>query len=193
MNNSFASRERVKMDLFLRFGAIAAAGDRHLAEFCPGSWYLKDPETVKSWCFGLTTVAWRKEDLKKRLERSERLYTGEETPVISQTGEEGVQQMRAILGLRDLVTNVNIPNLGQIPNLPFGAVVETNAHFFCGQRPPRICRPASGIHLSARFPRQRHTGADRAGRPGPGSGKSLPRFPDGSQHEPLHARRQTAV
>ena len=57
MNNSFASRERVKMDLFRRFGAIAAAGDRHLAEFCPGSWYLKDPETVKSWCFGLTTVA----------------------------------------------------------------------------------------------------------------------------------------
>ena len=141
MNNSFASRERVKMDLFLRFGAIAAAGDRHLAEFCPGSWYLKDPETVKSWCFGLTTVAWRKEDLKKRLERSERLYTGEETPVISQTGEEGVQQMRAILGLRDLVTNVNIPNLGQIPNLPFGAVVETNAHFCADSVRPVFAGP----------------------------------------------------
>ena len=41
MNNSFSSRERVKMDLFRRFGAIAAAGDRHLAEFCPGSWYEK--------------------------------------------------------------------------------------------------------------------------------------------------------
>ena len=40
-----------------------------------------------------------------------------------------MQQMRAILGLRDLVTNVNVPNLGQIPNLPLGAVVETNAHF----------------------------------------------------------------
>lgn len=33
MNNYFASKEKVKMDLFLRTGYIAAAGDRHLAEF----------------------------------------------------------------------------------------------------------------------------------------------------------------
>ena len=37
--------------------------------------------------------------------------------------------MRALLGLSDLITNVNIPNRGQIPNLPLGAVVETNAIF----------------------------------------------------------------
>ena len=62
-------------------------------------------------------MAWRKEDLKNRLARSERLYKGEEEMVINTTGEEGVQQMRSLLGLRDLVTNVNIPNYGQIPNL----------------------------------------------------------------------------
>ena len=45
------------------------------------------------------------------------------------TGEEGVLQMRAVLGLNVLVTNVNIPNKGQVPNLPLGAVVETNAVF----------------------------------------------------------------
>ena len=28
-----------------------------------------------------------------------------------------------------MITNVNIPNRGQIPNLPLGAVVETNAVF----------------------------------------------------------------
>ena len=37
--------------------------------------------------------------------------------------------MRALLGLEDMVTNVNIPNIGQTPNLPLGAVVETNARF----------------------------------------------------------------
>ncbi len=79
--------------------------------------------------FGLTTVAWRKEDLKKRLERSERLYLGEEEFELRETGEEGVKQMRALLGLDDFVTNVNIPNYGQIPDLPIGAVVETNARF----------------------------------------------------------------
>ena len=37
--------------------------------------------------------------------------------------------MRALLGLGDFVTNVNIPDMGQIPNLSLGAVVETNASF----------------------------------------------------------------
>ena len=50
-------------------------------------------------------------------------------PEIKLTGEQGVVQMRALLGLSVLVTNVNIPNRGQIPNLPLGAVVETNAVF----------------------------------------------------------------
>ena len=48
---------------------------------------------------------------------------------MNQTGEEGSHQIRAILGLCDLVTNVNMPNRGQIPNLPLDAVVETNAVF----------------------------------------------------------------
>ena len=78
MNSSFKCANRVKMDLFCRYGLIAAAGDRHLAEFMPGNEYLNDPETVASWKFGLTTVDWRKEDLKKRLERSHRLAAGEE-------------------------------------------------------------------------------------------------------------------
>lgn len=141
LNRFFDSREQVKLDLFLKYGAIAAAGDRHLAEFCPGSWYLKDEETAHSWGFKLTPVSWRKEDLKKRLARSERLYKGEEEMTINQTGEEGVQQMRSLLGLRDLVTNVNIPNCGQIPNLPLGAVVETNAHFSADSVRPVFAGP----------------------------------------------------
>ena len=60
---------------------------------------------------------------------------------INQTGEEGVQQMRSLLGLRDLVTNVNIPNCGQIPNLPLGAVVETNAHFSADSVRPVFAGP----------------------------------------------------
>ena len=136
MNNAFACDEKVKMDLFLRFGQIAAAGDRHLAEFCEGKWYLESPERVKEMHFGLTPVSWRKEDLVKRLERSARLVSGEEEVKISGTGEEGVNQIRALLGLTELVTNVNIPNRGQIPNLPLGAVVETNAVFRAGSLTP---------------------------------------------------------
>jgi alpha-galactosidase len=136
MNNHFASEEKVKMDLFLRFGVAGAAGDRHLAEFCSGNWYLGSPENVRNWHFSLTPVSWRKKDLKEKLERSKRLVSGEEEPVIGLTGEEGTNQIRAILGLGDLVTNVNIPNQGQIPDLPSGAVVETNAVFSSGSVRP---------------------------------------------------------
>jgi alpha-galactosidase len=127
MNNSFVSANRVKFDLFKRYGAIAAAGDRHLAEFVPNSWYLKDPDTVKSWKFGLTTVDWRVNDLHDRLKKSKAYLTGEEKFVLKQTGEEGVHQMKALLGLGDIVTNINIPNKGQVEGIPLGAVVETNA------------------------------------------------------------------
>lgn len=129
MNNSFVSANRVKFDLFRRYGIIAAAGDRHLAEFVPGSWYLKNPEVVKSWMFGLTTVAWRKNDLKERLAKSKALVDGEKNFELNATGEEGVRQIKALLGLGDIVTNVNIPNHGQMKDIPEGAVVETNAVF----------------------------------------------------------------
>lgn len=129
-NDSFACAHRVKFDLFRRYGLIAAAGDRHLAEFMPGNEYLDSPRTVESWKFGLTTVDWRKQDLKKRLEKSRRLLSGEEDVELSPTGEEGILLIKALCGLTRVVSNVNIPNTaGQIPNLPGEAVVETNALF----------------------------------------------------------------
>ena len=141
LNKFFSCQQMVKFDLFKRYGAVAAAGDRHLAEFCEGDWYLQNPEQVASWGFGLTPVSWRKEKLQYRLDRSEKLRSGEEALKIENTGEEGVDQMRAILGLTNLVTNVNLPNVGQIPNLPLGAVVETNAVFTSDSVKPVFAGP----------------------------------------------------
>ena len=129
MNDHFGSCNRVQFDLFKRYGLIAAAGDRHLAEFMQGNWYIENPAQVMEWKYSLTPVSWRKEDLKERLAKSERLVKGEEGFTIEDTGEEGVRQIKAILGLEDLVSNVNVPNKGQITNLPLGAIVETNAVF----------------------------------------------------------------
>lgn len=130
MNSTFACAHRVKMDLFRRYGLIAAAGDRHLAEFMPGNEYLKDPETVASWKFGLTTVESRKQDLVRRLERSAKLVSGEEEMELKPSGEEGILLIKALCGLERVVSNVNIPNTNrQISNLPPDAIVETNALF----------------------------------------------------------------
>ncbi|MBR3416589.1 MAG: alpha-glucosidase/alpha-galactosidase [Clostridia bacterium] len=129
LNNHFATAEKVKMDLFRRYGLIAAAGDRHLAEFCEGKWYLENPERVRKMRFALTPVSWRLEDLKERLEKSDGLLTGKIPLELHLSGEDGIRQIRSLCGLEDVVTNVNVPNCGQIPNLPRGAVVETNARF----------------------------------------------------------------
>lgn len=128
-NGAYLRTELVKFTLFKRYGAIAAAGDRHLAEFCPGHWFLHDKKTIQDeYGFSLTTVNWRKEELAGRVKKQNELYEGK-TFELYDSGEESVQQIKALVGLGDFVTNVNIPNVGQIPNNPLGAVVETNAFF----------------------------------------------------------------
>ena len=151
MNNHFKCAHRVKFDLFRRYGAIAAAGDRHLAEFT-APWYTRDPETVKDWKFQLTTVDWRVKDLGDRLKRSDDLISGAEPLVLKPSGEEGHLLLKAVLGLGDLVSNVNIPNAGQIPGLPLGSMVETNALFGLDRIEPVFAgsMPAGVLPLVAR-------------------------------------------
>ena len=136
-NTCFACNHRVKFDLFRKYGLIAAAGDRHLAEFMPGNEYLNNPQTVDEWGFALTSVAWRKNDLKNRMEKSRRLASGEEEVKLKPTGEEGILLIKALCGLERIISNVNIPNTAaQISNLPKDAIVETNAVFEYGHVRP---------------------------------------------------------
>ncbi|MGL6200592.1 MAG: alpha-glucosidase/alpha-galactosidase [Lachnospiraceae bacterium] len=129
-NKCFSCKHRVKFDLYNKYGLIAAAGDRHLAEFVDGEIYLKDPETVESWGFGLTSVDWRIQDCKERMAKSERLMNFDEEVKLDDTGEEGILLIKALCGLIQIVSNVNIPNYErQIENLPGEAIVETNALF----------------------------------------------------------------
>ena len=125
----FACAEKVKMDLFKRYGLIAAAGDRHLAEFCPHNWYLANPKQVESWKFSLTPVSWRISNREKLKAKAQAYQEGKEQLNPSKSDEEGLAILKALLGLGNITTNVNMPNRGQIPSLPEGAVVETNAVF----------------------------------------------------------------
>jgi alpha-galactosidase len=126
----FTSNNKVKFDLFKNYGLIAAAGDRHLAEFMPGDIYLKDPETIAKWGFYLTSVDWRIEDLKRKKEASKRLVSGEDEVILKSSGEEGVLLIKALCGLTRVVSNVNLPNIkSQIDNFTTGTIVETNAVF----------------------------------------------------------------
>jgi alpha-galactosidase len=128
----FSCTHRVKFDLFLKYGAIAAAGDRHLAEFLPGKLYLENPATVREWGFFLTSVAWREEDLHDKLLKSERLLAGTEKVELKSSGEEGVLLIKALCGLGRVTSNVNLPKSQRQlanPEKPEATEVETNAHF----------------------------------------------------------------
>jgi alpha-galactosidase/6-phospho-beta-glucosidase family protein len=123
----FQSAEQVKLTLFQRFGLLAAAGDRHLVEFLPG--FIRSPEELFRWGVIRTPVSWRIKRWKVAPQRTHDIMAGREPLPLRPSGEEAVTQIKALLGLGDIITNVNVENRGQISNLPLHAVVETNARF----------------------------------------------------------------
>ena len=127
LNSAFVCLNLVKFDLYRRFGIAAAAGDRHLVEFAP--WYLEGEDPYSKWGFNLTPVQWRTKHRDELLSKSAKFVSGELPIDLSPSGEEGVMQIIALLGLGDMVSNVNMPNRGQMTGLDRGVVVETNALF----------------------------------------------------------------
>lgn len=126
----------IKFKSFEKYGVIPAAGDRHLAEFFPGKWFLDSLEMASKNMFRLTPVKMRMESLAKVGNETQKLLSGEKPLVIEASGEEGVKQIKAFMGGGDFTTNVNTANKGQIERYPLGAVVETNATISAGDIKP---------------------------------------------------------
>ena len=137
----FAYGNKLKLDLYRRYGALGAAGDRHLAEFLPGQWYLKDPETVRQWQFQLTTVDFREQQLKERIAETLELADGTKPFILQRSSEEATQLMKALLGFGNVISNVKLPNQGQMSQLPLGSIVETNCVFTHDMLKPIVSRP----------------------------------------------------
>lgn len=127
--DTYAYGNKVKMDLFRKYGILAAAGDRHLAEFFNNRWYLESPETIHEWAMAITPVSSRIESMNKKIQLTLDIISGKEELRITKSSEEAVAMMKAVLGLGDLRTNVNFPNQGQMSDFPRGTIVETNCLF----------------------------------------------------------------
>ncbi len=127
--DTYAYGNKVKMDLYQRYGTLAAAGDRHLVEFVSNNWYLKDEKAIKDWAISITTVDSRIADMERKIVDSIKMANGEKEITVTKSNEEAVTIMKALLGLNDLATNVNYPNYGQIESLPALAIVESNCIF----------------------------------------------------------------
>lgn len=136
----FAYGNKVKLDMYRNYGVLPAAGDRHLAEFVSNQWYLKDPETVRAWQFGLTTVDFREKQQSGRIAESIAMADGTMPFPVEKSTEEAADLIKALLGFKTIVSNVNLPNQGQMPQMPLGSIVETNCVFSNDQVKPVVSR-----------------------------------------------------
>ena len=118
---------QIKFELFKRYGILAAAGDRHLAEFVPG--FTASPEELFRWGVIRTPVSYRIKTWERIGKQVPKIIKGQIPFELKKSGEEAIPQIKALLGMGDLTTNVNIKNIGQVSNLPPEVVVETNARF----------------------------------------------------------------
>ncbi len=146
--DTFAYANRVKMDMYKRYGVLGAAGDRHLAEFMNNDWYLSSPKQVDEWKFALTTVDFRIKQMYERIAESEAMANGSVPVNVKKSDEEAVELMRAILGLSTKISNVNLPNEGQVPGLPLGSIVESNAVFTNNSVRPIMSKPLNPAVLA---------------------------------------------
>ena len=125
-NNPYACAHKVKFDMFLRYGVIAASSDRYLADSCP-PWYLSSPRNALNWKVGMMTTAFMRKYKAEKITKARKLINGDESLHLNWSGTDCIAQIKAILGHCNVITNVVMQNIGQIPNIPLGAVVETNA------------------------------------------------------------------
>ena len=115
--------------VFEAFGLMPVPGDEHLDEYLP---WCSDPQTRPWEKYDLELYDWERA-VQKRLDEQawiERMTAGEE-PLdrVQQADSEGaVEVIEALaLALNEYHQAVNLPNIGQISNLPAGAIVETPA------------------------------------------------------------------
>ena len=140
-DNPFLYGNKVKMDLYRRFGALGAAGDRHLVEFVDGRWYLGDRDAPKGWLYHLTGVDYRKADQARKIREAQALAEGKMPVVLKRSDEELIPLMKALLGLGPLRSNANVVNRGQMGEAPLGSVVETFCRFDRDRVTPLPAKP----------------------------------------------------
>jgi alpha-galactosidase/6-phospho-beta-glucosidase family protein len=118
----FHDRLAVKLSLFAKLGVLFGAGDRHVAEFLPG---FLSPATEWGNRYGviLTTIEHREGLARQRRAGIERFLAGEAGP-LAHSDEQLARAMAALAGGQAGRFIVNVPNEGQIDDLPRGAVVE---------------------------------------------------------------------
>ena len=135
----FVDNWQVTWELYRRFGILPAAGDRHLVEYA--TWFLQGGrETLNRWGVKRTGSDYRAKHWSPaesdQTTDVEAWMAGDAEFTLEESDETFLDIVEALLGGETYVTNVNLPNTGQISDLQSDAVVETNAVVRSGEVRP---------------------------------------------------------
>ncbi len=109
-------------ELYENFGYLTYSADRHTSEFFTG--YLTDPKMIEQFKLVRTSIEDRRKGIEKKRLFTQDLASGKEK-MLPQSMETAIDIMKAFVNGKPFVDVVNLPNTGQIDNLPRKAVVET--------------------------------------------------------------------
>lgn len=119
----FHSHHALCHELYSQHGYLPYVGDRHTCEFLPG--YLTPRESaLKKFRLVRTTIAQRRANRRRARSWTLSLAAGKADPG-PRSRETATNIIAAIARGEAFCDVVNLPNEGQIDNLPRGAVVET--------------------------------------------------------------------
>jgi len=114
-----------KSALFEIYGALPAGGDRHVVEFFP-FFLTKEADAGKRWGVNLTTVKERRTQWQPgALKNCKQMLRGKMPIRLERSGETASLIINALSGGQPFVDVMNLPNEGQVSNLPREACVET--------------------------------------------------------------------
>jgi alpha-galactosidase len=147
----FGSNKYLASELIKFYDALPYLGDRHTCEFFPHI-ITGDTKEMKRLKLIRTTIKERRKWLIDATRKVKAYISGKKEIPIRKTRETCADIMEAFIKGKEFIDVMNIPNKGQISNLPENAVVETlgaiNAAGFhpisIGALPERIaelCRP----------------------------------------------------
>lgn len=122
--NSYSNNCQAKLALCRQFGYLPIPGDRHLIEFMSS---LCNNQNGFGMEYGVlkTTVDSRRLDKVMQKKDIDDIASGAKEVSLYRSGEDIADIMQSYIEKTELITVCNRPNIGQISNLPEGAIVET--------------------------------------------------------------------
>jgi len=127
---SIVEHHRAGFAIWRELGYLPSIGDRHMVENLP--WFIVGRSGDLPYGVERTFMPRRREDADRARERLEQYAASEDDSVLGALGhgdDPVVAAIESLEGHRSLLWGANCPNVGQIAELPLGAVVETRCRF----------------------------------------------------------------